>query len=72
MKQISWKVGQDVTVGDVLDYTSEGFQIVRFGEYNSPLIPITGPGRIAYNYRDDPIVVYDQHFVRLRISAPTG
>lgn len=61
--------GVDLGVGDVIDYSAEGFTVVRFGPYDSPLIPITGPGRIAYNHRGEGFAVYDQSPVRVLAAA---
>jgi hypothetical protein len=59
-----------VVVGDVLDsFGTEGFQILRFGPLDSPLEPITGPGRIGYNHRGEGMAVHDNYPVRLRVAS---
>lgn len=64
-----YRNGAELQVGDVIDYTAEGFQIVRWGEYDSPLIPITGPGRIGYDYQGNGMAIYDNHPVRVRVFS---
>lgn len=64
----SYRRGSELVLGDVIDaFGTEGFQIVRWGEYDSPLIPITGPGRIGYNHRGDGMAIYDNHPMRIRV-----
>ena len=58
--------GSEVRVGDVIDYGRDGWIVVRFAAYDSPLIPVTGPGRIAVNPSGDGFAVYDNHPVRMR------
>lgn len=60
------KMGRDITVGDVIDSGQDGILIAAFREYDSPLIPITGPGRIGYNASGVEIAVYDNHSMRVR------
>jgi hypothetical protein len=66
---IAFVPGADLRVGDVIDYTPQGFVIACFGPYDSPLIPTTGPGRIAYTADGRGMAVYDKHPVRVR-TAP--
>jgi hypothetical protein len=61
--------GAEVAVGDCIDYTPAGWIVAYFTEYVSPLIPITGPGRIAHRSDGASMAVYDKHPVRLRTFA---
>jgi hypothetical protein len=63
------KMGRDIEVGDVVDYTPAGFQIASFTEYDSPLIPTTGPGRIAHALNGSAMAIYDNHPMRVRTAS---
>lgn len=68
---VVWRLGRDIKIGDgIVGIGSTPHVVIGFEPLDSPLEPITGPGRVAHTSGGVAFAVHDNHGMRVRTATP--